>query len=474
MSQRTVDAVAIHTPHAAWFRFSIQGLLVATTLIAAALGVTNWSVWDQDEKWILSSWICGALALGIPDRIRGRLGIVAAAVGGGLAPAAVVLHLWQNSSRYPMAHAWWLAELGHSAVLLTLAAGAIAAAAVAALCCLARWRPWWVVGVALIAVIALVEIRPRVWMERVAFKVIINENRALSYAPTPTLALDCDGTRLVIERRAPTNQSFLEIWSIGDRPVRMASAEVKGLHNFNRAEFAPEGSQLAVGYSFGKLIAIIDSRTAAWKSTLQPPARVESLSHFRFTDDGSALVALGSLPYHQTVLAWDAKTHELLCQIAIPRPIPRVVSAAGSSSLVIDQAWAREQELAAERAWEPRSESDHRWLALSRELLSLDGGRQPPISLPPLDEIVAQCDDWTVVAHRQPMPSHWLQRCPFVRRFYRRDALNQLMLVESVSGKVIHTSGWIPEISATAISRDGCTIATVTADGKVRIWDVPE
>jgi hypothetical protein len=121
MSQRSVEVVASRAPQAGWFRFSIQGLLVTTTLIAAALAVSSWSAWDQDELWILRSWSCAALALGILDRTRGKSGIVAAAVGGGLAPAAVVLHLWQSPGRYPGANALWLAELGHNAVLLTLA-----------------------------------------------------------------------------------------------------------------------------------------------------------------------------------------------------------------------------------------------------------------------------------------------------------------------------------------------------------------
>src|SRR5262245_46990836 len=106
MPQRS-HSVAASAPQSGLFRFSLQGLLVTTMLVAVALAVANWSSWDLDELWILRSWACGALALGVLDRTRGKLGIVAAALGGGLAPAAAVLHMWQSPLRYPQAHTLW-------------------------------------------------------------------------------------------------------------------------------------------------------------------------------------------------------------------------------------------------------------------------------------------------------------------------------------------------------------------------------
>jgi|GEM_PF-7123930 WD domain, G-beta repeat. len=470
LSQSAADS----SPRPGGFRFSLLGLLVTTTLIAAALAVTSWRIWDEDEVWILRSWTCGALTLGILDRLRGKLGIVAAALGGGLAPAAVVLHLWQSPSTYPLPNTLWLSELGHNSVLLTLAAGATAAAAVAALCCLARWRPWWLVALALIVAAGLVAARPSIWKERSVFELTTNENPAIA-SPTPVLALTSDGTHLAVEHRAATNQSLLEIWSTSDRPHRIARAPVLGLWNINLAEFSPDGSQLAVGYSFGNQISIVDPQTAAWKSTLQMPDGFASVSRFRFTKDGSALVALGSLSRQPTVLAWDAKTHELLCQVAIPLPTPRVTSST-RIGLPESAAWAREQELAARRDWEPRTDSDNRWLALGRELLDVDlwsalGSEFLNVDRASRTPFVARSDEWVVVIHRLPMPSHWLKRCPFVRKFYRGDEVDQLKLVDSTSGQVFRTSRGIPSVKAVAISHDGGTLAAVTADFKVRIWD---
>jgi hypothetical protein len=65
-------------------------------------------------------------------------------------------------------------------------------------------------------------------------------------------------------------------------------------------------------------------------------------------------------------------------------------------------------------------------------------------------------------------------RCPFIRQLDWRDDLRQLLLVDPVSGKVVRASRWMPEVDAVALSRDDGTIAAVTTDGKVRIWNVPD
>jgi WD40 repeat protein len=472
-------SVAASAPPSGSFRFSLQGLLVTITLIAVALAVTSWLIWDQDEVWILRSWTCGALALGVLDRTRGKLGIIAAAVGGGLAPAAIVLHMWQSPGRYPLAHALWLSELGHNSVLLALAVGAMAAALVAALCCLASWRPWWLVAIALLVAIGLFAVRPSVWNERAVFELTTAEIQRPSVATTRVLALSSDGTRLAVERRSSTDPGRLEIWSIGNGHFREGATDVSGA--IQLMEFSPDDSQLVIGSQVTQIVnldprttvsrsvlqlAIHDPRTAARKSTLQAPANVQSLSRFRFTDDGSALVALGSLPYHQAVLAWDARTHELLCLVAIPRPIP------GELLQALER--ARDQSLAADRALEPHTDSDRRWLALAREVLDLDGATPPPLPLPFPDRVVARSDKWAVTVHRQPNPPSLYSRLPFVRRLNLHDDLNQLQLVDPASGNVVRASRWIPDFRAAVISRDDGTIAAVTNDGKVRIWDVPD
>jgi hypothetical protein len=475
MSQRCVDAVAIPTRHPSWFRFSLQGLLVTITLIAVALAVTSWSIWDLDEVWILSSWTCGALGLGILDRARGKLGIVAAALGGGLAPAAVVLHLRQSPDRYPLAHALWLSELGHNSVLLALTIGAMIGAIVAALYCLARSRPWWLVVIAVLLAIGLFAVRLIGWNERAVFELTSKEAQRPFLPQSQVLALTSDGTRLAVGLHFPTNQQRLEIWSIGDVPFRESATDVPAA--IHLMEFSPDGSQLAIGRSSGQPITIHDAPTGASERTLQLPPNVSSLSrYFRFTDDGSAVVGSGLVHYRyrSAVLAWDAQTCELLCLVANPRPTLPAVSFSGNLAFAEALERAREQELAADRELEPRSDSDHHWLAIGRELLELDGAKRPPLSLPYTDQVVARSDKWAVIVHRQPNLSPLYMRCPFIRRLDRSDDLRQLRLVDPASGKVVRESRWMSELDAVALSRDDGTIAAVTADGKVRIWDAPD
>ena len=123
------------------FRFSLQGLLITITFMAIGLAVTNWRMWDADERWILRCWFAGSLSLAVLDRMRGSLGILAATIGGGIPPALITLHLWQNPSRYSLPTRSWMAELGHDSVLMVLFTGALAGALAAGACCIARKWP---------------------------------------------------------------------------------------------------------------------------------------------------------------------------------------------------------------------------------------------------------------------------------------------------------------------------------------------
>jgi len=447
-------------------------LLVTTTLIATALAVTSWSIWDLDEVWILRSWTGGALALGILDRTRGKLGIVAAAIGGGLAPAAFVLHMWQSSGRYSLAHALWLSELGHNSVLLALAVGAMTGAIFAALYCLARWRPWWLMVIAVLLAIGLLAVRPSGWTERAVFELTSEETQPPFVPQSSVLALTSDGTRLAVGLHSPTNEERLEIWSIGESAFREGETHPPG--SIHLMEFSPDGTQLAIGSSSGQPVTIHDPRTGAWERTLELPSNVPSLSRlFRFTDDGSAVVGSGLVHFRSAVLAWDARTCQLLCLVANPRPPRPAVSFSGNLEFAQALERARGEELAADRELEPRTDSDHRWLAIGRELLELDGTKRLPLPLPYTDRVVARSDNWAVTVHRQPNLSPWYMRCPFIRRLDRRGDMRQLRLVDPVSGKVVRASHWMSEVDAVALSRDEGTIAAVTADGKVRIWDTP-
>jgi len=72
-------------------RFSLSHLFAVTTLAAIALAATFGPRWDADERWIIGSWFIGAIGLTSISRARGRRGVLAAFLGGGLLPGAVAL-----------------------------------------------------------------------------------------------------------------------------------------------------------------------------------------------------------------------------------------------------------------------------------------------------------------------------------------------------------------------------------------------
>jgi tricorn protease-like protein len=68
----------------------------------------------------------------------------------------------------------------------------------------------------------------------------------------------------------------------------------------------------------------------------------------------------------------------------------------------------------------------------------------------------------------------WFVSLPILRHWIPTGQQTRLMVLDARTGHPIVISRHLGEIESVTVSRNGRVVATATAAGQIRIWDVPE
>ena len=479
------------TPRRGPLSFSLGGLLLTTSCLAVALAITNWSLWDNDERWLLRVWFAAAITLALLDRLRGTRGILAAALGGGLAPALLTLQMWQSPTRFGINTTAWIGELGHNAVLLALFGGGLAAGLLAALCWFGPRYPGRTAGslAGLTILIALVGwgIEASRWRPRM----VVQRADTLFM---PGLALSADGQMLAVaeQRLLPSDKQILEVWSIGGESAdRIGTTRTD--HTISDIEFSPDGATLVVVPRLDRLhlVATGPIPPVLWfdlaAGLREPPAQSAyrwSLEDACFSPDGTSLTVLGrSATGQRHHLAIDVITGQPTLCLPLDGLALTAIHPLGTGIVQRqrDPRWFRDEDDSTVRRSPSRRPMPHaelivahddRWLVARDHVIESTTRKVRRLNAHAIASVSG--GRWILAARTDDIPDRRTASLPFLRHYYRYEgAKTQFVLIDPATGRTVRSSTWQRTLGSVAVSRDGRVLATSGNNGQILVWDVP-
>jgi hypothetical protein len=471
--------------------FSLGGLLLTTSCLAVALAITNWSLWNNDERWLLRVWFAAAITLGLVDRLRGTRGILAAALGGGLAPALLTLQMWQSPTRFGMNTTPWIGELGHNAVLLALFGGGLAAGLLAALCWLGPRYPGRtagsLAGLTILIALAVWGIEASRWRPRMSVQRMAARLR-------PALALSGDGRMLVAAENAlfPPDEPTLELWSLAGKTAdRIGTTRIH--HPISDIEFSPDGTLLVAVPQLDRLHLVGSGPVppVLWFDLAarlrEPPAQSAYrwlLEDACFAPDGKSLIVVGRSAIGQRHrLAIDAVTRQPTSCLPLDERALTAIHPLGTGVVQrqSDPRWFRDEDDSTVRRSPSRRPMPHaelivahddRWLVARDHVIESATRHVRRLNANAIASVSG--GRWILAARTADIPDRQTASLPFLRHYYRYEgAKTQFVLIDPATGRIVRSSTWQRTLGSLAVSRDGLVLATSAASGQILIWDVP-
>ncbi len=500
------------------WRFSLKSLLLLIVLAAVCFWLIRWELWDLDERIILGSWFIAVTAAIAYSRRRGGRGIYLSAVCGGLLPTVLVLVYYLIAMTIGESTNITRVDIPYCVIAVFFAGASLGALLAAAFTPqgLAELPPSQqedrlqrrlliFSSVSVLFVLAVggwsIYVRATEWKFRDGFWL----PSELHYGKTISLSLDGSHLLATADAKGKADQMLLVIgWNLS--PLDPEPVLTTHIPAGSGKAWTPDGNWLAIASMADDVPKIsllpLEPQHKAVEFSVPAPPEAWDEGTVSFSEDGSILrfvMSKDDSPAEKTVYRWSVGDWNRLPEMLDKNLEPSISGKTGRriEVLTFPGAGPFDDPAYQVEVWAPNVDQplfsfgpfsdpypatlspDGNHLAAGATLIDLR--TKTTRELPGVVRAFLRDGKQLLCSRRYDRVAgykYWggWRTCPLplVRHLWWDSDFEQLLLVDSTTGRVIRRSQWISGwLPAVVVSQDG-RVAITDDFRKILVWEIPE